>query len=549
MLRVPSRVWIVGILPLALVISACGGVNMSGEPKIVAEREILPLPPATATPDQEALAAAAVAQAEPSPTPGDAPADDAPAEEPAADESPGEALPGDYELGQALYLDECAACHGAQDGVGPGLGGMAERAAERVAGMTATEYLVESIVDPGAYLVDGYEDVMPKTYGEDLTGEEIDSLVKFIVEFVPPGMAQAATPVPAEDDAAPDADPDADEAAPPGETLSVRGRLVAGTANGEPIPDGLDVLLFVLDRTGELIDSYETVSGENGVYVFEEVARAPGNIYLIQVDYADVPQGAQILSIEGDETTLTKDITLYERTTEADTIAVTWAQMLINYAPINEFGLEVWLRVELANTGDRIVTTGELAASGWMVSVPIELPPGAFGIQPMQSETSSRYQVDLADGVPVVKDTWPLRPGQVHTLTVAYYLPYQAGAVIDQSFFYPVVDGAVLMPNDTVEFRSDQFDEEGEWRYRATASGTQVTELQPGERIDEDDHTLVKLHELLLPVPAGERLVFELVGRPSFVSGGQSSQSGSGDDETDILPVVQIGRASCRERV
>ncbi|GIV80810.1 MAG: hypothetical protein KatS3mg051_0164 [Anaerolineae bacterium] len=205
--------------------------------------------------------------------------------------------------------------------------------------------------------------------------------------------------------------------------------------------------------------------------------------YLVQVTYDDIPQGAQIPAINGDEQTLTQDVTVYEHTTDPATVAITWAQILINYAPIQQFGLEVWLRLELANTGDRIVTLPERAGpNDWYASVAVELPPAAFGIQPMQAEGSQRYDVQVENGVPVVRDTWPLRPGQVHTITIAYYLPYEDGAVIDQAFSYPVVDGAVLLPNDTVSLRSAQLDETGEWRYRASHGGVRVTELAADER-------------------------------------------------------------------
>ncbi|MBN2305086.1 MAG: cytochrome c, partial [Anaerolineae bacterium] len=474
---------------------------------------------------------------------------DEPADEPAADlvQNPGSGeLPGDYNLGQQVYLDDCAPCHGAQDGVGPGLGGMSANAATRVAGMTAAEYLYQSIVDPGAFLVPDYQDVMPKTFAQDLTEDEIAGLVKFIAEFdresMMAGMGIGGDTGAAADSGAADAAAGAGIEIT-GETLAVRGNLVQGTANSEAIPAGLAVQLYALDAHGNFLGQYDTTSQENGEYVFENIPRAIGNIYLVQVDYAGVPQGAQIAAINGDEALVSQDITLYERTTDTTSIAVMWAQMLINYAPIKEFGLEVWLYVELANTGDRIVTTDEISDNGWLVSVPIELPVGAFGIQPMQQEGSNRYQVELVDGTqPVVKDTWPLRPGQAHTITVAYYLPYDDGAVIDQSFPYPVIDGVVLMPNDTVELRSDQFDSAGLWTHRATSNGANMVELAAGENIDPDkDFTLVRSHVLTHPLEANERMVFELVGRPTrtidlLMPGSQNSSS-----NTNVLPLILGG--------
>ncbi len=214
--------------------------------------------------------------------------------------------------------------------------------------------------------------------------------------------------------------------------------------------------------------------------------------------------------------------------------------MLINYATIEQFGLEVWLRLELANTGDRIVTLPERAGpNDWFASVAVELPPAAFGIQPMQAEGSQRYDVQVENGVPIVRDTWPLRPGQVHTITIAYYLPYDNGAVIDQAFSYPVVDGAVLLPNDTVTLRSAQLDEDGAWRYRVSHGGVRVTELAPGEEINPNkDFTLVKEHPLTKPLPAGERLIFELVGRPTRTITLVSTSASSGGSSTNTAAIA-----------
>lgn len=78
----------------------------------------------------------------------------------------------------------CVTCHSLQEGVvvvGPSQSGLAERAGNRVAGQSAAEYLHESIVNPNAYVVDGFaEGVMYQNYGTDLTPEQIDDLVAYL---------------------------------------------------------------------------------------------------------------------------------------------------------------------------------------------------------------------------------------------------------------------------------------------------------------------------------------------------------------------------------
>ena len=547
--------WLVVIIPLALVLTACG-VNMSGTPKAVNEKEILALPTATVTP-LPAPTATLDPNASPAPT------------------TPPSAVTGfeaidmnaaDWDAGFQVYVTACASCHGAGDGVGPSLVTMRDSAATRVAGLSAAEYLYQAITDPGAYIVPGYDNLMPAGFGQSLSASDIANLIKFIQEFdvskmmaaasgestssssadtssadVPGGEVVISTPSLAVGEGTPTA------VAPPlsqDGTLTVRGRLVQGTAGGEAIPAGLAMQLFVLDAHGNLAGVYDTTSSEDSSYAFENVPRSAGDVYLIQVRYDGIPQGAQITSSEGTETELTQDVIVYQRTTDPSSVAVTWAQMLVNFAPIDQFGVEIWLRMELANTGDRIVTTDQVAGpNDWYVSVVVDLPVGSFGIQPMESEGSDRFDVQVEDGVPVVRDTWPLRPGQVHTITVAYYVPYSNGAVFDQTFNYPVVDASVLLPNDTVTMQSDQLDPVGAWRYRVDHGGVRVVDLQPDETVDpEKDFTLVNAHDLLKPLAAGDHLVFELIGRPTrtldvIATTPQAASSGS-DDKSNTLPVL-----------
>lgn len=101
---------------------------------------------------------------------------------------------GDAENGEKLYKQTtigsasapgCNTCHSLEEGVtlvGPSHYGVATRSATAVAGMSAEEYIHESIVDPDAHLVDGYAaGIMPKNYGEELPESQINDIVAFLV--------------------------------------------------------------------------------------------------------------------------------------------------------------------------------------------------------------------------------------------------------------------------------------------------------------------------------------------------------------------------------
>jgi nitric oxide reductase subunit C len=86
--------------------------------------------------------------------------------------------------GELVFVRECARCHSTVDEaviVGPSLAGVATRAGGRVAGQDAHAYLLTSIMRPGDYLVEGYQDLMPQDLAKSLTGEEIDQVVAYLL--------------------------------------------------------------------------------------------------------------------------------------------------------------------------------------------------------------------------------------------------------------------------------------------------------------------------------------------------------------------------------
>jgi hypothetical protein len=59
--------------------------------------------------------------------------------------------------------------------------GISERAADRVPGLTAEEYLRQSIWEPSAFVVEGYDNVMFNFSGGKMTEEDVDDLIAFLL--------------------------------------------------------------------------------------------------------------------------------------------------------------------------------------------------------------------------------------------------------------------------------------------------------------------------------------------------------------------------------
>ncbi len=78
----------------------------------------------------------------------------------------------------------CNACHSIvkdQKLVGPSLSGVWAAAATRKPGMSAKDYVRESIVNPSAFVVDGYPaGVMPAAFGESLSKQQLADLLAYL---------------------------------------------------------------------------------------------------------------------------------------------------------------------------------------------------------------------------------------------------------------------------------------------------------------------------------------------------------------------------------
>ena len=101
---------------------------------------------------------------------------------------PAEAIPPsssgepDAARGEALFAaNGCSGCHSLGDDklVGPGLSGVAERAATRVEGLSADDYLYQSIRDPAAFASEGYTAGVMLNF-PSLTDGDIADLIEYL---------------------------------------------------------------------------------------------------------------------------------------------------------------------------------------------------------------------------------------------------------------------------------------------------------------------------------------------------------------------------------
>lgn len=88
--------------------------------------------------------------------------------------------------GRVVYdTSGCGGCHtieGISSGaVGPPLTEIGTVGGTRIDGLSAEEYIRQSILEPSAYLVEGYDDLMVKTFGDTITDDQLSDLIAFLL--------------------------------------------------------------------------------------------------------------------------------------------------------------------------------------------------------------------------------------------------------------------------------------------------------------------------------------------------------------------------------
>ncbi|MBI3164319.1 MAG: cytochrome c [Anaerolineales bacterium] len=86
--------------------------------------------------------------------------------------------------GQAVFNARCATCHALVPDtiiIGPSLYGIATTAETRVEGQGAEEYITMSVLRPGDYVVEGFNNVMITNLAKELTSEDLDALIAFLM--------------------------------------------------------------------------------------------------------------------------------------------------------------------------------------------------------------------------------------------------------------------------------------------------------------------------------------------------------------------------------
>jgi len=108
--------------------------------------------------------------------------------------STGDVMQGDPARGEDIFhhgvndAPPCSTCHLTAQGMtgfslGPNLAGVGARAATREAGLSARDYLRQSILDPYAFLVPGYRNIMYPDFAAHFDEQDLADLIAYLLSL------------------------------------------------------------------------------------------------------------------------------------------------------------------------------------------------------------------------------------------------------------------------------------------------------------------------------------------------------------------------------
>ena len=304
--------------------------------------------------------------------------------------------------GEALYVQECAACHGDR---GTGV----SNAPDLTDGTAMSQ---RSLAFTFAAVRDGFGESMPR-FEATLSEEELWALAAYVRS-----LAFSA-------------------GAPQDEIVlgSIRGQVTNGTAGGK-VPEGLELTLHGFDDQVEAVTTSVVVK-PTGAFAFTDVDIAPGRIFVVTTEYQGAIYGSQAAHVSGEDLSLDVPLTIYDSTSDASQLRVDRLHLLFDFpGPDLIRVVELWI---LSNLGDRTVTPQE--ADG---VVKIVLPEGASNLRFEEGELGGRFQA--IDGG--FADHARVRPGEgTSQIVFSFDLPYKNRLALSHPATLPIEAVVVLMPD------------------------------------------------------------------------------------------------------
>ncbi len=314
--------------------------------------------------------------------------------------------------GQAIYAEQCAACHG-DSGAGDG-----PEAAASMADLSNLEAMVQvSQNDLFVSFAETSERSDAHADLDALSEEELWQTLDYIRTF---------------------------SMIVPQQNGVIRGQVINATTN-EPV-GGTTVTLRVFEGSSEL-DRLTVETDEAGRYSFENLSNDPTRFYAVEGENDDVTfQSDQFVNFTGDTSETTLDLNVYDTTTDPAGIALSQLHYVLAFTPDTLSVLQIWI---VDNEGDRAYI-GDEGGQTFAFTLPAEAENVAF-----QGDAGGARYVETEAGY---ADTEPILPGEEGlTILAEYQIPYNSDSLtVDIPLPADVAAVNLLLADQGVSLESEQ---------------------------------------------------------------------------------------------
>lgn len=188
------------------------------------------------------------------------------------------------------------------------------------------------------------------------------------------------------------------------------------------------------------IATFTGTVGADGTFRFTDLATDPNINYLATVATDGISYSSDFLNLSPMTPTVESELAVYATTDDPAGVRINRSHWIVDQQPGAILGGAIYI---FGNSGDRTLTGRMVEGSDGPVTVGIHMPPGATEIALDGGAIGDRF-VQVGD---IIYDTLPLLPGEsTRQIVVRYALPFaETSADLQQQFLYPVDQLSVLI--------------------------------------------------------------------------------------------------------